>query len=489
MRNGEREAAPAAQPWGEARRCARCGARPAADGDALRCGAAQQRGAARPAAGPAPRRAASLLPFLPFRSPSLRPAAAPAGSPLPGRPRAAHHRRQARRKPPPPEAMRRRPLARSSRRRCLTAGRRGAAERREAVELTWRAALRAGAPASPRSPGLPDSARPLPLPAPRRRASAASTQGPRWRAAKPAPTTSDLTAPRAHHPSRRRPRDPTPCRSPGGARSPPAPPRGRKWRRPSGKRGVRGLRSSVSPCEGWAGAVLCCKAVSPPHPSRPPSPISQHISKKHGTPPCIAPLEAHCGLFPASPSQKLPHEHNYFRTCCSQNRRAEEAGAVPFSLIPNLPAVPSRCITTTDRGVRSHTPWTHQHLPVGAACHHPHRISSRVVLPGEPTPAWDIWRGGTLPPAPWAGRGGPANARSMRRHCPPTPEFSRVSRPAATASRWRPRPRSTAPVPSGGTGRTCRARRRQPGPAGGWSGAAAARWASHRRTKQSHWCN
>lgn len=122
--------------------------------------------------------------------------------------------------------MRRRPLTRSSRRRSAPRAR-GALRERRRRRRRLPGAQRGGPPLRPLR-GLPDSARPLPLPAPRRRASASSTQGPRWRAAKPAPTTCDLTAPRR---ARARPAGPapprrraaahvaTPCRSRAGGRA------------------------------------------------------------------------------------------------------------------------------------------------------------------------------------------------------------------------------------------------------------------------------
>ena len=148
MRNGE--------PWIGKRppqpgRGARPGAVPAAGRGrpqtAMRYVAAQQPGPPQ-----ARRRAASFLPsFLPPLSPSLRPAAAPRAprsppgrsAPPPGRPEAAPargHAAQAALPLLPAPVPHRRP-ARS----------RG---RREAVALTWRAARRAGVPASPH-PALP----------------------------------------------------------------------------------------------------------------------------------------------------------------------------------------------------------------------------------------------------------------------------------------------------------------------------------------------
>lgn len=195
MRNGE--------PWIGKRprqpsRGARPGAVPAAGRGrpqtAMRCVAAQQPGP--PQAWAPCRLPSSLPPSFPLSLPRP-PGRGPARTPLPARPlstaaRPAGSRPRPRpcgagRSPAPPGAGSSSPAGEEPREK-------GSGRSHLARSAAGR---RSGLPPTPRSPGLPDSARPLPLPAPRRRASAASTQGPRWRAAKPAPTTSDLTAPRA----------------------------------------------------------------------------------------------------------------------------------------------------------------------------------------------------------------------------------------------------------------------------------------------------
>lgn len=205
-----------------------CPARGAA-GPRRGCVAARPRGAVRLRPGlPARRRprAAPLPSAGPRRATGRLPPGAPpsllaTGPPPPGRPEAAPARGHA--------AQAARPLLPVPVR---VADRRGATGKRRRRRLP---SAQSGGPALRPPRGSPDSARPL---CSRRRdaaASAASTQGPRWRAAKPAPTTSDLTAPRARTrppapPRRRRSRGYAVPQSGGRAAARSAPPGGAGWR-------------------------------------------------------------------------------------------------------------------------------------------------------------------------------------------------------------------------------------------------------------------